>query len=97
VDAGRFEPLALVEAMSFCALLARVEVKLTGASVTPELGKPREKGGSVPPRTSLGKRDEIIDVQVAPPRKAFAKPETGDGYWIPTIAQRDELVARALL
>jgi hypothetical protein len=97
VDAGPFKPLALVEAMGVCALLTRVEVKLTDALGTPKLSKPPEKGGSVPARTSLGKRDEIIDVQVAPPREAFAKAKTGYGYWITTIAQRRKLVARELL
>jgi hypothetical protein len=97
VDAGPFEPLALVEAMSVCALPTGVEVKLTDTSGTPKLGKPREKGGSVPAGTSLRKRDEIIDVQVVSPREAFAKAKTGDGYWIATIPQRRKLVARALL
>jgi hypothetical protein len=97
VDAGPLEPLALVEAMSVCALLTRVEVKLTDTSSTPKLGKPREKGGSVPAGTSLGKRDEIINVQVAPPRQAFAKAKTGYCYWIATIPQRRKLVARELL
>jgi hypothetical protein len=97
VDAGPFEPLALVEAMSVCALPTRVEVKLTDTSGTPEPGEPPEKGGSVPAGTSLGKGDEIIDVQVAPPRQTFALAKTGYGYWIATIAQRHELVARELL
>jgi hypothetical protein len=97
VDAGPFKPLALVEAMSVCALLTRVEMKLTDALGTPKLSKPREKGGSVPAGTSLRKRDEIINVQVAAPREAFAKVETGYGYWIATIAQRRKLVARELL
>jgi hypothetical protein len=96
VDARTFEPLALVEAMSVCALLGRVEVKLTDAVGTPKLSEPREKGGSVPARTRRRKRDEILNVQVAPPREAFAKAKTGYGYWITTIAQRRKLVAREL-
>jgi hypothetical protein len=97
VDARSFQPLALVEAMSVCALLARVEVKLTGALGTPKLSKPREKGGSVPAGTTLRKGYEIINVEVAPPREAFAKAKTGYGYWIATIAQGRKLVARELL
>jgi hypothetical protein len=97
VDAGPFEPLALVEAVSVCALPTRVEVKLADASGTTKLGKPREKRGSVPARTSLGKPDEIIDVQVAAPRETFAEAKPGYGYWIATVAQRRKLVARALL
>ena len=40
VDARRVKPLAIVEAMSFDALLPRIQVKLTGTSSTPELGEP---------------------------------------------------------
>jgi hypothetical protein len=97
VDAGPFKPLPLVEAMSFCTLPTRVEVKLTDALGTPKVSKPREKGGSVPARTSLRQRDEIINVQVTPPREAFAKAKTGYGDWTATIAQRRKLVARELL
>ena len=97
MDAGGFEALALVESMSAYALFTRVEVKLTGALGTPELSKPPEKGGAIPVGTSLGKRDEIIDVQVAPPREAFAEAKAGYGYWIATVAQHGKLVARALL
>ena len=97
MDAGPFQPLALVEAMSVCALLPGVEVKLTDALGPPKLCKPREKGGSVPVGTRVGKRDEIINVQVASPREAFAKAKPGHGYWIAPIAQRHELVARELL
>ena len=79
MDAGPLKSFALVEAMSVCALLARVEMKLTDALGTPKLSKPREEGGSVPAGTTLRKRDEIINVQVAPPREAFAKAETGYG------------------
>ena len=97
MDARPFKPLALVEAMSVCPLLTRVEVKLTDALGTRKLSKPREKGGSVPAGTSLRKRDEIINVQVASPREAFAKAKTGYGYRIATIAQRRKSVARELL
>ena len=72
-------------------------MKLTDALGTPEVGKPREESGSVPAGTGLRKRDEVIDVQVAPPREAFAKAKTGYGYGIATIAERRKLVARALL
>ena len=97
MDAGRFEPLALVEAMSVHALPTGVEVKLTGTSSTPELSEPPEKSSSVPARSRLGKRDEIIDVEVAPPCEALAQAKPGDGYWLAGIAQRCELVARELL
>ena len=97
MDAGPFEPLALVETMSVCPLLARVEVKLTDALGAPKLGKPREKGCSVPVRTRLRKRDEIIHVQMASPREAFAKAKTRHRDWIATIAQRRKSVARELL
>jgi hypothetical protein len=97
VDAGPFKPLALVEAMSIRAMFTRVEVKLTDVVGTPELSKPPEKGGSVPTRTSLRKGDQIIDVQVAPPREAFAQTETGYGYRVAILAQRRKLVAGELL
>lgn len=97
MDAGPFEALALVEAVSVRALLAGVEVKLSGALGTAELGKPSEQGGSVAAAASLGERDEIVDVQVATPREALAEAKAGHGYRIATVAQGSESVARALL
>src|SRR6185369_4186808 len=97
MEAGGFEPLALVEAMSVYTLLAGVEVKLTSSFGTPELRKPREKGGPGTTGTSLGQRDEIIDVQEASPREIFAETKAGHGERIATITQRRKLEARLLL
>ena len=97
MEARLFEPLALVEPVRVHALLTGVEVKLNSALGASKLGEPCEKGGAVPAATSFRKRDEIVDVQMATPSEALAKTKTGYGYWIATIAQRHELVARELL
>lgn len=88
MDTGRFKPLALVKAMSVYALPTRVHAKLSDALGPPILSKPREKGGSVPAGTNLGKRDEVINVEVATPGEAFAKAKTGYRYRIASITQR---------
>ena len=97
MEARLFKPLALVEPVRVRALLTRVEVKLNRALGASTLGEPCEKGGAVPAATSFRKRDEVVDVQIATPCEALAKTKTGYGYWIATIAQRHELVARELL
>ena len=41
----------------------------------------------MPARTALWKSDEIINVEIAPPREVLAQAESGYGYWLPLISE----------
>ena len=57
---------------------ARVEVQLVAARAARLDAEPAHERAAVAAAAALGPGDEVVDVQVAPPREVLGEPEAGD-------------------
>jgi hypothetical protein len=81
------EPAIVVEPVGVEALVARcrVQVQLTAFQPSTLLEEPVEQRSAVAVAPCIGRRGEVIDVQITSPRKAVADPKAGDGDGLLTV------------